>query len=214
MVPVQTSGINPYLKNTAGGSFANQTYGGTIVGLSTATTIITKAILVKDINTNDTVNNTLPKLLAGSKTYNTAKILSAGTFAYNAAKNGTWVLTRVTTTLAGVSKTFLQSMGNVGYAPSLAYFVRDNWVNTTSLFRTAQFSLTGYSTTGTGFNGKIKARTPWITGPTGTAGADFGTSGSLPSRAYPGELYILTNFIDYRPATSSNKYYYSPITGK
>ena len=211
MVPNQS--VNPYLKNTAGGSFTKQTFGGTIVGLSAATTIITKAILVKDINTNDIYNNTLPKLLAGSRSYNTAKILSAGTFAYNAANNGTWVLTRVTTTLAGVSKTFLQSMGNVGYAQSLAYFVRDNYVNTTSLVRTMQLSFTGYDTSGGGYAGKIKARTPWITSPTGTAGTDFGTSTSLPTRAYPGELYILNNFIDYKPATSSNKYYYKPITG-
>lgn len=212
MVPNQT--VNPYLNNTAGSAYTAQRQGGTIVGLSSATTVITKAILVKDINTNDIWNNTLPKLESGAKAYNTAKILSAGTFAYNAAKNGTWVLTRVTTTLAGVSKTFLQSMANVGYAPSLAYFVRDNWVNTTSLIRTTQFSRTGYSTTGGGYAGKIKARTPWITSPTGTAGTDFGTSASLPTRAYPGELYILTNFVNYRPATSSNKYYYSPITGK
>ena len=212
MVPNQS--VNPYLYNTAGSTFTKQTFGGTIVGLSAATTVITKAILVKDINTNDIYNNTLPKLLAGSRSYNTAKILSAGTFAYNAAKNGTWVLTRVTTTLAGVSKTFLQSMGNVGYAPSLAYFVRDNWVNTTSLIRKMQLSFTGYDSSGGGYANKIKARTPWITSPTGTAGTDFGTSGSLPTRAYPGELYILNNFIDYNPATSSNKYYYKPITGK
>jgi hypothetical protein len=213
MVPVQTSGINPYLYNTAGSTFTAQRQGGTILGLSTATTIITKAIQYKDINASDLTITTLPKALTGSRTYNTAKILSGGTFAYNAAKNNTWVLTRVTTTLAGVSKTFLQFMGNVGSVASIAYFVRDNYVNTTSLIRTTQFSRTGYSTTGTGFNGKIKARTPWITSPSGTAGTDFGTSTSLPSRAYPGELYILTNFIDYKPSTSSNKYYYKPITG-
>jgi hypothetical protein len=212
MVPNQS--VNPYLNNTAGSTYTAQRQGGTIVGLTSATTIITKAILVKDINTNDITNNTLPKVSSGAKAYNTAKILSAGTFAYNAAKNGTWVLTRVTTTLAGVSKTFLQSMANVGYAPSLAYYVRNNWVDTTSLIRKMQLSFTGYDASGSGYAGKIKARTPWITSPTATAGTDFGTSSSLPSRAYPGELYILTNFIDYKPATSSNKYYYSPITGK
>jgi hypothetical protein len=212
MVPNQS--VNPYLNNTAGSTYTAQRQGGTIVGLTSATTIITKAILVKDINTNDITNDTLPKVSSGAKAYNTAKILSAGTFAYNAAKNGTWVLTRVTTTLAGVSKTFLQSMANVGYAPSLAYYVRNNWVDTTSLIRKMQLSFTGYDASGSGYAGKIKARTPWITSPTATAGTDFGTSSSLPSRAYPGELYILTNFIDYKPATSSNKYYYSPITGK
>jgi hypothetical protein len=76
--------------------------------------------------------------------------------------------------------------------------------------RKMQFSFTGWNTNGT----KILKRKTWITDPTGTAGADFGTSGSIPSRAIPGELYILTNFVDYNPATSSNKYNYSAITGK
>lgn len=216
MVPNRS--VNPQLINTVGGSFTKQTYGGTIVGLSSSTTTITKAILIKDINTNDITNNTLPKLLSGARTYNTAKILSAGTFAYNAAKNGTWVLTRVTTSLAGVSKTFLQFMGNVGTAPSIAAYIRDNYVNTTSLLRGMQLSFTGYGVSGvgpaTGFEGKIRSRTPWLTSPTGTAGTDFGTAGSLPTRTYPGELYILNNFINYNPATSSNKYYYKAITGK
>jgi hypothetical protein len=213
MVPVQTSGVNPYLYNTAGSTFTAQRQGGTIVGLSSATSIITKALSLKDVNANDQTLTTLPRILSGSRTYNTAKVLSAGTFAYNAAKNNTWVMTRVTTSLAGVSKNFLQFMGNVGSVASIAYFVRDNYVNTTTLIRTTQFSRTGYSTTGGGFAGKIKARTPWITSPSGTAGSDFGTAASLPTRAYPGELYILTNFVDYKPSTSSNKYYYRPITG-
>lgn len=212
MVPNQS--VNPYLKNTSNGSFTKQNYGGTIVGLSSPTTIITKAIQVKDINASDSTVYTFPKLLSGNRTYNTAKILSAGTFAYNAAVNKTWVMTRLTTTLAGVSKTFLQFIGNVASAPSIAYYVRDNWVNTTSLIRTSQFSRTGYSSTGSGYGGKIKARTTWITAPTGTAGADFGSAASQPTRAIPGELFILTNFVDYSPATSSNYYNYSAITGK
>jgi len=212
MVPNQS--VNPYLYNSAGSTFTAQRYGGTIINLSAATSIITKAIALKDVNASDPTVYPLPKLLSGSRTYNTAKILSAGTFAYNAAKNNTWVLTRVTTSLAGVSKTFLQFMANVGSAPSLAYYVRDNWVNTTSLIRKMQLSFTGYDSSGGGYANKIKARTPWITSPTATAGTDFGTSTQLPTRAYPGELYILTNFVNYNPATSSNKYYYSPITGK
>jgi hypothetical protein len=212
MVPNQS--INPYLKNTTNGAFTKQTFGGTIIGISSPTTIITKALLVKDINASDPNIYTFPKLLSGNRTYNTAKILSAGTFAYNAAVNKTWVMTRLTTTLAGVSKTFLQFIGNVGSAPSIAYYVKDTFTNATSLIRTTQFSRTGYSTTGSGYAGKIKARTTWVTSPTSTAGTDFGSASSLPSRAYPGELYILNNFVDYKPSTSSNKYYYRPITGK
>jgi hypothetical protein len=208
MVPIS----NSHLKNTAGGSYTTQRQGGTIVGLSTATTAITKAIQVKDVNTNNTSITTGPKELSGARTYNAQKILSAGTFAYNSNIRGanTWIMTRVTTTLAGVAKTFLQFIANTTSGPKFPYFAKDNYDNSTTLMRKNQFSRTGWNTDGT----KIKKRTTWITDPTGTAGTDFGTSTSIPTRALPGELYILTNFVNYNPATSSNKYNYSPITGK
>ena len=207
-----TPSANSHLKNTAGGSYTRQTQGGTIIGLSSATTIITKAILVKDVNANDQTIYTYPKQLSGARTYNTQKILSAGTFAYNSniRTGNTYVMSRVTTTLAGVSKTFLQFMGNTTSGPKYPYYIKDNYDNTTTLMRKMQFSFTGWNTDGT----KIKKRTTWITDPTGTAGTDFGTSGSIPSRAIPGELYILSNFVTYNPATSSNKYNYPAITGK
>jgi hypothetical protein len=203
---------NSHLKNTTGGSFTRQTQGGTIIGLSTATTIITKAIQVKDVNQVDQTIYPGPKELSGAKLYNTQKILSGGTFAYNSnLRTGrTFIMSRVATTLAGVSKTFLLFMANTVSGPKFPYFIKDNYDNSTTLMRKMQFSFTGWNTNGT----KILKRKTWITDPTGTAGADFGTSGSIPSRAVPGELYILTNFVDYNPATSSNKYNYSPITGK
>jgi hypothetical protein len=205
---------NNHLKNTAGGSFTKQTQGGTIIGLSTATTIITKAIQVKDVNMINQSIYTYPKELSGAKLYNTQKILSAGTFAYNSNIRGanTYVIARVATTLAGVSKTFLQFMGGTPSGPKFPYFISDHYENTTTLIRKMQFSLTGWNTDGT----KIKKRTTWITDPTGAtpATADFGTSGSIPTRAVPGELYILSNFVTYNPATSSNKYSYPAITGK
>ena len=207
-MPVPSS--NSHLKNTTGGSYTSQTYGGTIVGLTSATTIITKAIAVKDVNAADQSIYPGPKELSGAKVYNTAKILSGGTFAYNAAKNGTWVLSRVSTTLAGVSKTFLQFMGSVVPDTSFPYYLARNYINNTSLVRKNLFSKTGYDTNGD----KIKKRTTWITDPTGSAGADFGTSGQVPTRAVPGELFILTNFVDYSVSTSSNYYNYPAITGK
>lgn len=217
MVPIQTGGVNPYLLNTAGGSFTAQRQGGTIIGLSAATTKITKAILVKDVNAGDMTIYPLPKLLSGARTYNTAKILSAGTFAYNSnsGRIRTYIMSRLTTSLAGgVANTFLQFMGNVGIAPSIAYYVQDNFNNVTSAIRTNLFSRTGYGSTGTGYVGKIKARTTWNTTITATAGSDFGSVASQPTRAIPGRLIFLTNFVNYAPATSSNFYSYKPITGR
>lgn len=203
---------NSHLKNTTGGSYTAQRQGGTMIGLSSATSVITKAIEVKDVNASDQTIYPGPKLLTGAKTYNTAKILSAGTFAYNSnSRSGnTYLISRVATTLAGVSKTFLLFMANTITGPKYPYFIKDNYDNSATLIRKNQFSRTGWNTDGT----KIKKRTTWITDPTGTAGTDFGTSGSIPSRAIPGELYILNNFVTYNPATSSNKYNYSAITGK
>lgn len=208
MVP----GYKGEVKNTANGTFTGQTYGGTILGLSTATSVITKAIQVKDINASDLTITTGPKLLSGNRTYNTAKILSAGAFAYNS--NGlsgrTWLISRVATTLAGTSNSFLLYMGTGADTTSIYYYKARPYLNTISLVRKNQFSRTGWAANGT----KIKKRTTWITDPTSSAGADFGTSNSLPTRALPGEGYFLTNFTDYNPATSSNKFYYKPITGK
>lgn len=205
---------NSHLKNTAGGSYTAQRQGGTMVGLSSTTSVITKAIQVKDINQIDQTIYPGPKELSGARTYNTAKILSGGTFAYNSnSRSGnTWLISRVATTLAGVSKTFLLFMANTITGPKFPYFISDHYENTATLIRKNQFSRTGWNTDGT----KIKKRTTWITDPTGAtpATADFGTSGSLPTRAIPGELYILNNFVTYDPATSSNKYNYSAITGK
>lgn len=207
-MPVPIS--NNHLKNTTGGSFTSQRQGGTIIGISSATSIITKAILVKDVNTLDNSITTGPKEISGTSVYNAKKIISGGAFAYNAAKNNTWVMSRVSTTLAGVANTFLQSMGNVIPANSFPYYVARNWINNTSLVRKGQFSKTGYDSNGD----KILKRTTWITNPTGTSGSDFGTSTQLPTRSIPGELFILTNFVDYNPSTSSNYYNYPPITGK
>jgi len=205
---------NSHLKNTAGGSYTKQRQGGTMIGLSSATSVITKAIEVKDVNASDQTIYPGPKELSGARTYNAAKILSGGTFAYNSnSRSGnTWLISRVATTLAGVSKTFLLFMANSISGPKFPYFVSDHYTNAATLIRKNQFSRTGWNTDGT----KIKKRTSWITDPTGTtpATADFGTSGSIPTRAIPGELYILNNFVTYNPATSSNKYNYSAITGK
>jgi hypothetical protein len=205
---------NSHLKNTTGGSYTAQRQGGTLIGLSTATSIVTKAIQVKDVNQVDQTIYPGPRELSGAKTYNTAKILSGGTFAYNSnSRSGnTWLISRVATTLAGVSKTFLLFMANTVTGPKYPYFIKDRYNNSATLIRKNHFSRTGWNTDGT----KIKKRTSWITDPTGAvpATADFGTSTSIPTRAIPGELYILNNFVTYNPATSSNKYNYSAITGK
>lgn len=206
MVPISKN----HLRNTTGGSFTAQKQGGTIIGLSSPTSKITKAIMVKDVNASDTSLTTGPRALSGNRTYNATKILSSGTFAYNAAKNKTWIISRITTSLSGVSNSVLLSMGSAIAPKSFPYYGAKYWINNASLVRKSQYSKTGYDSSGN----KIKKRTTWITNPTGTQGTDFGTSLQVPTRTVPGKLVILTNFVDYNSATSTNYYNYKPITGK
>lgn len=206
MIPINGN----HRKNMTGGSFTRAKQGGTIVGVTSPTSIITKAISVKDINASDTSLTTGPRALSGNRTYNATKLLSSGTFAYNAAKNKTWIISRVTTSISGVANTVLLSMGAARVTKSYPYYNARRWINNTSLVRKGRFSMTGYDASGN----KVKKRTTWLTNPSGTAGTDFGTSLQVPTRAIPGRLFILTNFIDYNENTSSNFYNYKPITGK
>lgn len=207
MVPISKN----HLKNTTGGSFVKQKQGGTIIGLSAPTKTITKAILVKDVNASDMSLTTGPRALSGNRTYNATKILSSGTFAYNSARNRTWIISRITTSISGVANTALLGMGSaVAPTKSFPYYNRRYYINNISLVRKNQFSSTGYDSSGN----KVKKRTTWLTNPTGTQGTDFGTSLQVPTRTVPGELFILTNFVDYNKTTSSNYYDYKPITGK
>jgi len=200
---------NNHLKNTTGGAFTSQTYGGVIAGVSTATDVITRAFALKDMNYHtDTL--TTPKELSGNKTYNTQKTISSGTFGYNAAKNGTWVMSRVQSYLAGVANDFLVSMGDAYASKSFPYYNARDYVNTTSNIRKGLYSYTGYDSSGN----KIKKRITWATDPSTTSGTDFGASSDVPTRLAPGTLYILQSFIDYDPSTSPNYYSYKPITGK
>lgn len=206
MIPI---GKN-HLKNTSGGTFVKQRQGGAIVGLTMATPVITRAIPLKDINATDSTATTGPRELSGSRTYNTFKTFSAGTFAYNAAKNKTYIISRITTKVSGVAKDLLSFMATANTYKSFPYYTARRYINNTSLIRKNQYSRTGYDASGA----KIVKRTTWLTDPTSSAGTDFNTFASLPTRLVPGELVFLTNFVDYKPATSTNYWDYKPITGK
>ena len=147
-------------RNTTGGAFTHAKQGGTIINNNSTTVtnsvtgdgIITKAFELDDsqsANKADTCDNR-PKALANGLVG--AQAIAGSSFAYNASgptlSDPTWVLSRVSTTLAGVANTKLQSMGSAP-SQSIAQFHALFGAQTVTAFRAGRFTLTGTFANGT-----------------------------------------------------------------
>jgi len=228
-------GKKGHLRTTANGTFIKQTFGGVILGNSTTNAVITKSFsLVDALEDNNLFGyNAEPKeFSSGTHIYNTKKILSGGAFAYNAAKNRTWVISRIATTLAGVSKTNLLFMGQGAKRKPILDFVHDFGARLLTAWRANLFTWTGNLDNGN----KIKSRRLWLTsGSRNTIGGsapstlsnvnmfdltDQNTtdkavdSAATPTRAVPGEFVMKVDFVTLKPSLSGGDFFdYKPITG-
>lgn len=225
-----TPSNNSHLKNTVGGSFSVQTYGGTIMGVANDSGGLVKSFLIIDALADDKDLKTLPQEFStGTHIYKTQKILSAGTFAYNPAVTGseTYLFSRGSTSLAGVTDNTLLFMGRDNHVRAIMDFQHDFGAKLLTAWRAHRFSYTGYDKNGA----VIASRSNWLNVALTGAGtpASLGTTflydisdgnntdkpddDALPTRAVPGELVFLADFVDYAPATSGNNYDYDAITG-
>lgn len=228
-VPAKTG----YLQDTAGGTFVKQRYGGTVMGISGDSTILTKDLSIMDgLSDNQLAGyDALPRLLTTSgKLYNTKKPLSSGTFAYNAAKARTFVISRIATSLSGVSKTNLLFMGIGSSRRAIMDFQHDFGAKLLTAWRANLFSWLGLLDNGN----KIKSRRLWLTaGSRNTSGGSAPSSlsttnmldladgdatdkavdkASTPTRAIPGSLVMKVDFVTV--TTSGGDFFnYKPITG-
>jgi hypothetical protein len=227
-------GKRGHMRTTANGTFSKQTYGGTVMGIEGDSTILTKDLSILDgVAANQYAGyNSLPRLLTGSgKLYNTAKILSGGTFAFNAAKARTYVMSRLTTSLAGVSNTKLLFMGIGNLRKPIMDFQHDFGAKLLTAWRANLFSWLGLLDNGN----KIKSRRLWLNSSNrntsgGAAPASLKTANmwdladgnasnkavdhaATPTRAIPGELVLKVDFVNTTVATSGNFFNYKPITG-
>ena len=222
-VPGATSN---YLKNTSNGTFISTTEGGTILGnTSTNTNQITKALALKD---NATVFNdgTKPKVLADGLSAN-QKILSAGTFAYEAA--GKYVIASSSDTLSGVSKTNILITGRGNDNNSIHQFLHSFGAKTVTAFRYGRFSWTSTKRTGAALGARIN----WLTvasggmdaasapaalnedmvNPVGGSTGRRTDSAANPTRAIPGELVMKVDFVTTTVASGGDFFDYAAITG-
>lgn len=222
---------NSHLKNTVGGSFSTQTYGGTVMGAPAGENSLTKAFLLIDAIADDYDVRTLPQEFStGTHIYRAKKILSGGSFAYNAATTGaeTYVFSRGTSTLAGVSNENLLFMGADNHGRAIHQFRHSFGAKLLTAWRAHRFSYTGLTKSGS----VIASRSNWLDTALTAAGTptnssainmfdiadgnatDQAADGAIPTRSVPGELVFLVDFVDYAVATSGNNYDYDAITGR
>ena len=227
-------GKTGHLKTTAGGTFTKQTYGGVILGNATTNAVITKSFSIIDALEDNALSgyNVEPREFSSStQIYNTKKILSGGAFAYNAAKNKTWVLSRIATSLAGVSKTNLLFMAQGSRRKPILDFVHDFGAKLLTAWRANLFTWTGLLENG----GKIKSRRLWLNSSSrntvgGAAPATLSTTNmfdiadgnasnkavddaATPTRAVPGEFVMKVDFVTKTVASGGDFFDYKPITG-
>ena len=170
-------------------------------------------------------------MTTSGRLYNTKLPLSSGTFAYNAAKAKTWVITRFTSSLSGVAKNNLLFMGIGSLRKPIADFQHDFGAKLLTAWRANLFTWLGVLDNGN----KIKSRRLWLTsGSRNTSGGSAPSSlkavnmfdltaknatnkatdkAASPTRALPGRLVIMVDFVTKTPATGGNYFNYKPITG-
>lgn len=223
------------MRNTVGGAFNGQVIGGCVMG-TTASGAITEGMSIMDgvtLNGNDGYNTEPIERSSSVGIYRTKKILSGGAFLYNAAKNGTYVIARMATSLAGVANTNLLFMAQASKGvKNIHDFNHDFGVKMLTLWVGNRFSWTGKLANGTS---KL-SRTMWLNAD-GTAVATPATLGTTfmrdlaegnasdkakdhavivsttaGVRAIPGEFFLLNDFVTAGLA-GGNFFDYKPITG-
>lgn len=218
---------NSHLVNAVGGSYAGQTQGGTVLGnSSTVSGIITKAFPLISTAVGEQANPG-PKALANGLVAN-QKVLSGGTFAYEAA--GNYVIRTVSSSVSGVASTAVLIPGSDTQRRAIPQFEHDFGAKLLTMWRNNRFSWLGVKADGT----KLLSRRNWTSAITsgGSAsaapptlstenmlnpvggGSGYRTdSAANPTRAIPGEFVMKVDFVDLSVATGGDFFDYKPITG-
>ncbi len=215
-----------YLVNTTGGTYIDQTQGGTLLGNTfTNTDQITKALALKD-NATEFKDGTKPKVLDNGLSAN-QKALTAGTFAYE--EEGKYVIAASSDTLSGVSKTNILITGQGNDLNAIHQFLHSFGAKTVTALRAGRFSWTSTKRTGAA----IGARINWLniaSGGMDSASAPdalnedmfdpvAGSTGrktdsaANPTRAIPGELVMKVDFVTLTVASGGDFFDYKAITG-
>ena len=217
---------NSHLKNTTGGAFSAQKQGGTVLGNTTAGDVVTKVLALKD-NAADFGRAPVPVQRANGLVAN-QKVLSGGTFAYQA--EGNYVIRTISSTLSGVADTNMLIPGSDSNTRrSIHQFEHAFGVKTVTKYRANQFTLTGTVASGASNasrliwlnSGGTAAEVPATLTTTnmydisdGNASDRAADSAANPTRSIPGELVMKVDFVTTNVSSGGDFFDYKPITGK
>jgi hypothetical protein len=217
------------VKGTRGASNPVQTISGVIMNNSTTGGggITTSFSILEAIALNVNFTSGVRERDSGSSITRARKILSSGVFAYNAAAAGTYVISRIATTLAGVSTNVMLFMAQANKVKSIHEFNHDFGVRMLQAWVNGRFSWTGKLA-----NGNSKAsRIMWLNaaGTAVAAPSPLNTffmrdlrdgnatdkavdDAATPTRALPGELFFQVDFVN-KSLSGGSFFDYKPITG-
>lgn len=224
-MPVPSS--NSHLVNAVGGSYGGQTQGGTVLGnTSTASGVITKAFPLTDTAIGEQATPG-PKALTDGLNSN-QKILSGGTFAYEAA--GNYVIRTVSSSISGVASTAVLIPASDTQRKPIAQFEHDFGAKLLTMWRNNRFSWLGVKADGTSLlsrrnwtsaitaGGSASAAPPTLStqdmnSPQTGSTAVHSDVAANPTRAIPGKLVFKVDFVTLNYASGGDFFNYKPITG-
>jgi hypothetical protein len=232
-VPGNTSN---YLKNTSNGTFTAAKEGGTILGNSSTGDVITKALSLADSAVEKGVP-TGPANVENGLVRNIKAQGANGTFAWDGgtAAGSRFPMMGVSTSLGNYANTTIQSSSrSKSFSSNDAVMRARNQygAKTVTALRANRFSWTGTKSYGTA-GATLGSRLNWVAATTAggnaaaapdalnenywdpTAGSVSANSDSAanPTRAVPGELVMMVDFVNANISTSGNFFDYKPITG-
>lgn len=216
---------NNHLRNTSGGAFSAQTQGGTVLGNTTAGDVVTKVLALKD-NAADFGRAPIPVQAANGLIAN-QKVLSGGTFAYQA--EGNYVIRTISGTISGVSSTNVLIPGSDSNTRrSIHQFEHAYGAKTVTKYRANQYTLTGTLNSGASNVSRLiwlnsagnAAQAPAALNENmfdiadGNASDRAADSAANPTRDIPGELVMKVDFVTTSVTSGGDFFDYKPITGK
>lgn len=213
---------------TRGGA-AREVVSGVILGNSNtgAGGITTSFPIMEAVSLNSNYVGGIRERDSGSFIVRARKILSSGVFAYNAAANNTYVISRITTSLAGVANNLMLFMAQGTRIKATHEFNHDFGVRMLQAWVNRRFAWTGKLANGNSKNSRLmwlNADGTAVSAPTtlttffmrdlrdGNATDKAVDDAVITSRTLPGELVFQVDFVN-KGLSGGNHFDYKPITG-
>lgn len=215
-----------------GNAFVSQNVGGAVMGIVGATGSVLSASLAVYDAIAPTPLTSLTKQRAygpGSGLVSTAKPISGAVYGYgNNVPAGSYIISRITTAIAGVSSNLLLFMGQGNMIRPISSFRHDFGVKMLNSWLTTSFAWTGKLASGASKNSRLMwlnaAQTAVVTPVAlntvfmkdialNSTSAIANDNAATPSRTVPGEFILQVDFVTRPILSGGNKFTYKPITG-